>query len=49
MWRRSSIGFSSSTFLPAMTILPEVGSIMRLTIRSKVVLLAPDFPTSMQV
>ena len=30
-------------------MLPEVGSISRLTMRNKVVLPAPDFPTSMQV
>lgn len=49
MRRRSSIGFSVSTFLPSMRIWPEVGSIKRLTMRSSVVFPEPEVPTSIQV
>src|SRR2546423_13129739 len=49
MRRRNKIGFSSRTFLPSMTILPEVGSIRRLTMRNRVVLPEPEVPTSRQV
>ena len=49
MRRRNKIGFSSRTFLPSMTILPEVGSIRRLTMRNRVVLPEPEVPTSIQV
>src|ERR1700730_12325546 len=49
MRRRNKIGFSSRTFLPSMTILPEVGSIRRLTMRNRVVLPEPEVPTSKQV
>src|SRR2546421_3269808 len=49
MRRRNKIGFSSSTFLPSIRIAPEVGSIKRLTMRSRVVLPEPEVPTSIQV
>src|SRR5438552_8395133 len=49
MRRRNKIGFSSRTFLPSITISPEVGSIRRLTMRNRVVLPEPEVPTSIQV
>src|SRR6266516_1216982 len=49
MRRRRAIGFSVSTFLPSITISPDVGSIRRLTMRKSVVLPEPEVPTSIQV
>src|SRR6059058_272650 len=49
MRRRKAIGFSVSTFLPSITISPDVGSIRRFTMRKSVVLPEPEVPTSIQV
>src|ERR1700682_2047496 len=46
---RSKIGFSRKMFLPSIRISPEVGSIRRLTMRSRVVLPEPEVPTNIQV
>src|SRR5437588_1913199 len=46
---RKVIGFSVSTFLPSITISPDVGSIRRLTMRKSVVLPEPEVPTNIQV
>src|SRR2546422_10286113 len=49
MRRRNVIGFSCRIFFPSIMILPEVGSIRRLTIRRRVVLPEPEVPSNIQV
>ena len=46
MPRRSSLGLRLAVSRPSISIVPLVGSIMRLIIRSDVVLPQPDGPTS---
>ena len=49
MLRRSSVSSRVAASTPSIRILPDVGSISRLTILSDVVLPQPDGPTRMQI